>query len=65
MSLINFLRGGDEDFMASNQPLDQTSSSFPGFFMGIVIYFPEDNRLEWMPSLDLFIGTGSVRTGDE
>lgn len=57
--------------MASSQPLDRTSSSFPGFFLGIVIYLLENgapcceygNKLEWMPSLDLLIGAGSVRTG--
>lgn len=60
--------------MASSQLLERTSSSIPVFFLGIVRRRPgrpaeqavreQGNILECTPpSLDLFIGAGSVRTG--
>lgn len=66
------MRGGDEDFIESSQPLDRTSSSFPGFFLGTVGPLVENDgpdceqgkRLEWIPSLDLFMDEGSVRMGE-
>lgn len=71
---INFLRGGDEDFIASSQPVARTSSSLPAFLLGICKYKPEDEygaatgeygvKLDGKPNLDLLKGTGSVRTGE-
>jgi hypothetical protein len=67
-ALVIFFGGGDEDFMASSQQLERTSSSIPVFFLGI---FSEkaaredgqDNRVLCMLSID-FMGGGSVRTGE-
>lgn len=64
---------GEDDFMASNQAQDRTSSSIPGFFLGIVRKSDEEkavplaeygNRPVWIPNIDSFIGAGSARTGD-
>ena len=58
---------GEEDFMASSQELERTSSSMRVFFLGIVEKIPEEKttaggeyKLEWIPNLDSFIGAGSV-----
>ena len=75
MSLFSFLLGGEEDIMASSHPLARTSSNFPGtvFFQGFGEYKPDEQadedgvngiKLERKPSLDLFEGTGSARTGE-
>ena len=73
-SLVIFLWVGEEDFMASSQLLERTSSSTPFFFLGMVSNRVEENaapggeygnKLERMPNLDLFTGGGSVRTGAE
>lgn len=64
---------GDDDFMASNQAQDRTSSSIPGFFLGIVRKSDEEkaaplaeygSRPVWIPNIDSFIGAASARTGD-
>lgn len=60
-SLTSLLRGGDEDIIASNQPLDLTSSSLGIFFLELIMNLPEGNE---DPSLDLLTGVvGSLRTG--
>lgn len=59
--------------MASSQPLERTSSSLGGFFLGTVCTVEENEVPDWeqgialecKPSLDLLIGDeGSVRTLD-
>lgn len=60
-SLTSLLRGGDEDIIASNQPLDRTSSSLGIFFLEFIMNLPEGKE---DPSLDLLTGAGSARTGD-
>lgn len=75
-SLYSFLRGGDEDCIASSHPLARTSSNLLGigFLLGIVKYRPGEEypvagaeygtKLEDKPNLDLFTGTESARTGE-
>lgn len=59
-SLTSLLRGGEEEIIASNQPLDLTSSSLGIFFLKLM-NLPEGKD---DPSLDLLTGVvGSERTG--
>ena len=57
-SLTSLLRGGEEEIIASNQPLDLTSSSLGIFFLVFIMNLPEGND---DPSLGLLVGdSGSV-----
>ena len=74
LSLLSIAGGGEEDFIASSQPQDLTSSRIPVFFLGTVskrLLFSENaadehGSLFWrMVNLELLIGGESVITGDE
>ena len=57
-SLTSLLRGGEEEIIASNQPLDLTSSSLGIFFLVFIMNLPEGND---DASLGLLVGdSGSV-----